>query len=96
MMPRRSDIEIAWYASIQQEPNGRKTVTTQRFVQELSKVSWNWTMKPPSAPPDKSGERERCQKMVMATIPHTQYLELSCTSLMMPGTRSLMTARLCE
>ncbi|MDU5730443.1 MAG: DNA polymerase V, partial [Citrobacter freundii] len=26
MMPRRSDIEIAWYASIQQEPNGRKTV----------------------------------------------------------------------
>ncbi|RVR94390.1 DNA polymerase V, partial [Citrobacter freundii] len=22
MMPRRSDIEIAWYASIQQEPNG--------------------------------------------------------------------------
>ena len=45
MMPRRSDIEIAWYASIQQEPNGRKTVTTQRFVQELSKVNWNWTMK---------------------------------------------------
>ncbi|MEG7485108.1 LexA family transcriptional regulator, partial [Citrobacter freundii] len=30
MMPRRSDIEIAWHASIQQEPNGRKTVTTQR------------------------------------------------------------------
>ncbi|EHF7826011.1 LexA family transcriptional regulator, partial [Salmonella enterica] len=27
------NIEIAWYASIQQEPNGRKTVTTQRFVQ---------------------------------------------------------------
>ena len=50
----------------------------------------------PSAPPDKSGERERCQKMVMATIPHTQYLELSRTSLMMPGTRSLMTARLCR
>ena len=45
MMPRRSDIEIAWYASIHQEPNGRKTVTTQRFVQELSKVNWNWTMK---------------------------------------------------
>jgi DNA polymerase V len=45
MMPRRSDIEIAWYASIQQDPNGRKTVTTQRFVQELSNVNWNWTMK---------------------------------------------------
>lgn len=39
------NIEIAWYASIQQEPNGRKTVTTQRFVQQLSKVNWNWTMK---------------------------------------------------
>ena len=45
MMPRRSDIEIAWRASIQREPNGRKTVTTQRFVEELSKVNWNWTMK---------------------------------------------------
>jgi hypothetical protein len=45
MMPRRSDIEIAWHASIQREPNGRKTVTTQRFVQELSRVNWNWTMK---------------------------------------------------
>ena len=31
MMPRRSDIEIARHASIQREPNGRKTVTTQRF-----------------------------------------------------------------
>lgn len=44
-MPRPSDIEMAWHASIQQEPNGQKTVTTQRFVQELSKVNWNWTMK---------------------------------------------------
>lgn len=45
MMPRRSDIEIAWHASIQREQNGRKTVTTQRFVQELGKVNWHWTMK---------------------------------------------------
>ncbi|EPQ6910199.1 hypothetical protein ACUVZB_005078, partial [Citrobacter freundii] len=45
MMPRRSDIEIAWYASIQQEPNGRKTVTTQRFVQGLSKVNWEFSLK---------------------------------------------------
>ncbi|EKT7505465.1 phage tail protein, partial [Shigella sonnei] len=27
MLPQHSDIEIAWYASIQQEPNGWKTVT---------------------------------------------------------------------
>ncbi|EHR2791018.1 TPA: phage tail protein, partial [Escherichia coli] len=26
MLPQHSDIEIAWYASIQQEPNGWKTV----------------------------------------------------------------------
>ena len=45
MMPRRSDIEIAWHASIQRERNGRKTVTTQRFVQELGNVNWHWTMK---------------------------------------------------
>ncbi len=29
-------IEIAWYASIQQEPNGWKTVTTQFYIQEFS------------------------------------------------------------
>lgn len=27
---------IAWYASIQQEPNGWKTVTTQFYIQEFS------------------------------------------------------------
>ncbi|CAM6643993.1 phage tail protein [Escherichia coli] len=36
MMPRHSDIEIVWYSSIQQEPNGWKTVTTQFFIQEFS------------------------------------------------------------
>lgn len=36
MMPRHSDIEIAWYASIQQELNGWKNVTTQFFIQEFS------------------------------------------------------------
>lgn len=45
MMPRRSDIEMAGYALIQHEVNGRKTVTPQRFVLELSKVNWKWTMK---------------------------------------------------
>ncbi|ACB18349.1 hypothetical protein EcSMS35_1883 [Escherichia coli SMS-3-5] len=49
MMPRRSDIEIAWYSSIQQEPNGRKTVTTQRFVQGLSKVNWEFSLKDANA-----------------------------------------------
>ena len=49
MMTRRSDIEIAWYSSIQQEPNGRKTVTTQRFVQGLSKVNWEFSLKDANA-----------------------------------------------
>ncbi len=44
-MPRCSDIEMAWHAYIHGEPNARKTVTTQWFVQELIKVKWNWTMK---------------------------------------------------
>ncbi|EKI13510.1 phage tail fiber assembly protein [Escherichia coli EC96038] len=37
MLPQHSDIEIAWYAAIQQEPNGWKTVTTQF---EPPRVSW--------------------------------------------------------
>ncbi|EFZ4818523.1 tail fiber assembly protein, partial [Shigella flexneri] len=36
MLPQHSDIEIAWYASIQQEPNGWKTVTTQFYIQGFS------------------------------------------------------------
>ncbi|EES2939062.1 tail fiber assembly protein, partial [Escherichia coli] len=36
MLPQHSDIEIAWYASIQQEHNGWKTVTTQFYIQEFS------------------------------------------------------------
>ncbi len=36
MLPQHSDIEIAWYASIQQELNGWKTVTTQFYIQEFS------------------------------------------------------------
>ncbi|AAG56015.1 tail fiber assembly protein [Escherichia coli] len=36
MLPQHSDIEIAWYAAIQQEPNGWKTVTTQFYIQEFS------------------------------------------------------------
>ena len=36
MLPQHSDIEIARYASIQQEPNGWKTVTTQFYIREFS------------------------------------------------------------
>ncbi|WP_250313207.1 tail fiber assembly protein, partial [Escherichia coli] len=35
-LQQHSEIEIAWYASIQQEPNGWKTVTTQFYIQEFS------------------------------------------------------------
>ncbi|WP_444859644.1 DNA polymerase V [Citrobacter braakii] len=38
-------MEIARHASTQREPNGRNTVTTQRFSPELSKVNLHWTMK---------------------------------------------------
>ena len=36
MLPQHSDIEIAWYASIQQEPNDWKTVATLFYIQEFS------------------------------------------------------------
>ncbi|WP_311764546.1 terminase gpA endonuclease subunit [Escherichia coli] len=32
----RYEMRVAWYASIQQEPNGWKTVTTQFYIQEFS------------------------------------------------------------
>ena len=35
MLPQHKDIEIAPHASIQQEPNGWKTVTTQFYIREL-------------------------------------------------------------
>ena len=41
-LPQHSDIEIAWYASIQQEPNGWKTVTTQFYIQEFSEYIAPW------------------------------------------------------
>lgn len=42
-MPRNSDIEIAWRQAIVIEPNGRRTVTTSGFIQELAKVNWHWS-----------------------------------------------------
>lgn len=42
-MPRNSDIETAWRQAIVSEPNGRRTVTTSGFIQELAKVNWHWS-----------------------------------------------------
>ncbi|VAR69415.1 Uncharacterised protein [Klebsiella pneumoniae] len=42
-MPRNSDIEVAWRQAIVIEPNGRRTVTTSRFLRELAKVNWIWS-----------------------------------------------------
>ncbi len=47
MLPQHSDIEIAWYASIQQEPNGWKTVTTQFYIQEFSEYIAPLQCEPP-------------------------------------------------
>lgn len=44
-MPRTADIETAWYRSIVIEPNGRRTVTTSRFICELEAVKWIWSAK---------------------------------------------------
>jgi hypothetical protein len=44
-MPRLYEIEGAFRAAIQIEPNGRRTVTTTKFVSELGRVNWNWSLK---------------------------------------------------
>ncbi|MBZ7499729.1 DNA polymerase V [Klebsiella michiganensis] len=44
-MPRRYEIEAACRAAIVIEPNGRRTITTRHFVQELEKVNWYWSAK---------------------------------------------------
>ncbi|MGE6455026.1 DNA polymerase V [Klebsiella quasipneumoniae] len=44
-MPRKADIESAWFRSIVIEPNGRRTVTTSRFICELEAVKWIWSAK---------------------------------------------------
>ncbi|MGY1065738.1 DNA polymerase V [Klebsiella pneumoniae] len=45
VMPRNSDIEIAWRQAIVIEPNGRRTVTTSGFIRELAKVNWIWSLR---------------------------------------------------
>lgn len=44
-MPRRYEIEVACRAAIVIEPNGRRTITTGRFLQELEKVNWHWSLR---------------------------------------------------
>ena len=44
-MPRLYEIEGAFRSAIQIEASGRRTVTTQAFVNELGKVNWHWSMK---------------------------------------------------
>lgn len=44
-MPRLYEIECAFRAAIQFESSGRRTVTTQDFVKQLSAVNWNWSLK---------------------------------------------------
>ncbi|MCW4986234.1 DNA polymerase V [Enterobacter mori] len=44
-MPRLYEIEGAFSAAIQIEPNGRRSVTTKEFVAELEKVNWHWSLK---------------------------------------------------
>lgn len=44
-MPRLYEIEGAFRAAIKIEPSGKRTVTTQAFVNELGKVNWHWSLK---------------------------------------------------
>ncbi|SYS32126.1 DNA polymerase V [Klebsiella pneumoniae] len=44
-MPHTADIEAAWFRSIVIEPNGRRTVTTRRFIRELEASNWIWSAK---------------------------------------------------
>lgn len=42
-MPRLYEIEVAFRAAIVIEPNGRRTITTRRFLQELERYNWHWS-----------------------------------------------------
>ncbi len=44
-MPRRDDIEGAFWKALRIAENGRRTVTTADFVRELEKVNWRWSLK---------------------------------------------------
>lgn len=42
-MPRLYEIEVACRAAIVIEPNGRRILTTRRFLQELERYNWHWS-----------------------------------------------------
>lgn len=44
-MPRLYEIETACRAAIVIEPNGRRILTTRRFLQELERYNWHWSPK---------------------------------------------------
>ena len=44
-MPRRDDIESAWWRALEIDTRGQRTVTTSRFVKELAKVNWHWSLR---------------------------------------------------
>ncbi|WP_313079067.1 DNA polymerase V [Atlantibacter sp.] len=39
-MPRRNDIESAFRSAMHTAPGGKRTVTTEDFVHELSRINW--------------------------------------------------------
>lgn len=44
-MPRYDDIRMAFINAIRIAANGKRTVTTEEFVQELEKLNWHWDLK---------------------------------------------------
>lgn len=44
IMPRRDDIPHSFRQAIKLEPSGRRTVTTEDFVAELSKRNWRFSL----------------------------------------------------
>lgn len=44
-MPRRNDIEVAFWKALKIAENGRRTVATADFVAELERVNWHWDLK---------------------------------------------------
>ncbi len=44
-MARLYEIESAFRAAIIIEPSGRRVVTTQRFVEQLARVNWDYSLR---------------------------------------------------
>jgi len=44
-MPREYEKEIAFKNAIKRDPQGRYTVTTVDFVEELAKLNWQFSLK---------------------------------------------------